>query len=106
MVKGNIERVFELCERCVSDTGFRVERSAKPTLLILKRGKISGSIFSFNIEDVKTVLAITFSQKEEDVQVKCDYETLYGRLITRSDESVLKDEVMKLKNLLQTALQK
>jgi len=106
MVKGNIERVFELSEQCVSDMKFRVERSAKPRLLVLGRENISGSLSSFNIGDVKTELTILFSQNGEDVHVKCDYETRYGRLITSNDESSLKNEVMQLKNFIQTKLQK
>jgi len=105
-VKGNIERVFELCERCVSEMNFEVERSLKPTLLVLGRGNISGSLSSFQIDNVKTVLTISISQEEEDVHVRCHYETRYGRLITRRDESALQNEVMKLKNFLQAALQK
>jgi len=105
-MKGNIERVFELSERCVSDMKFKVKRSVKPTLLILGRGNISGSLSSFKIDDVKTELTISFSQKGEYVHVMCDYETRYGRLITPSDESNLKNEVKKIKNFLQTTLQK
>jgi len=85
---------------------FRVEGSVKPTLLVLGRGNISGSLSSLKIDDVKTVLTISFSQKGEDVRVRCDYETRYGRLIMRRDESALQNEVMKLKNFLQTVLQK
>lgn len=106
IVKGSIERVFELCEGCISDMEFSVERSVKPTLLILERGNLSGSLSSFKIDDVKTMLTVSFSQRGEDVHVRCDYETRYGRLITRGDESILQSEVIKLKNLLQTALQK
>jgi len=105
-VEGNIERVFELSEQCVSDMKFKQEKSVKPTLLILKRGNISGSLSSFKIDDVKTVLTITFSKKGDEVNVRCDYETRYGRLFTRSDESNLTNEVMRLKNFIQTALQK
>jgi len=104
-VKGNIEKVFELSELCLSDMKFRVERSVRPTLLVLGRGNFSGSLSSFNIDNVKTVLTISLSQKEENVHVRCDYETRYGRLITPSDESTLKNEVTKLKNFLQTTLQ-
>jgi hypothetical protein len=105
-VKGNIESVFELSKRCVSDMKFMEERSIKPTMLVLGRGNISGSLSSFNINDVKTVLTVSFSQKGENVHVRCDYETRYGRLITPRDESNLKDEVTKLKSFLQTTLPK
>lgn len=105
MIKGNIERVFELCEGYISDMKFRVKRKAKPMLLILERGNISSSLASFRITDVKTKLIITFIEEGDDVHVTCEYETLYGRLITRSDKSVLEKEAKEMKNFVQTALQ-
>jgi len=104
-VKGNIEEVFDLCERYVPLIKFGVKRIVKPTLLIVERGNISSSISSFRITEVKTRLVISFAQEGDDVHVKCDYETLYGRLITRRDETTLEKEAKNMKNFVQTALQ-
>lgn len=105
-VEGNMDNVFELCGQCISDTKFRVVKRIMPTHLILQRGNVSGSLFSFKIDKVKTVLTVSFTQVGEDVRVRCNYETSYGRMITKRDESVLENEVARLKNCLRTALQK
>lgn len=104
-VKGNIDRVFELTEKYVSGMKYRVENSVKPTLLVLKRGSTLGSLFSFKVENVKTILTISFSQKGEDVHVLCDYDIAgYGQIFTSSDKSTLESEVEKLQNFLLTVL--
>ncbi len=104
-VKGNVERAFELTEKYVQGMKFRIENSAKPTLLVLKRGSTLGSLFSFKVEDVKTTLTISLSQKGEEVNVLCDYDlTGYGFIFTSSDKSTLEGEVEKLKHFLMTGL--
>ena len=104
-VKGNVEKVFDLTEKYVSGMKFKIMNSQKPMLLILKRGGTLGSLFSFKIENVKTTLTISFSQKGQDVHVLCDYDvTGHGQIFTSSDESTLESEVEMLKNFLQTTL--
>ena len=104
-VKGNVEKVFDLTEKYVTGMKFKITNSQKPTLLILKRGGTLGSITSFKIENVKTTLTLSFSQKGEDVNVLCDYDVVgYGQVFTSSDKSTLESEVEMLKNFLQTTL--
>ena len=104
-VKGNIEKVFDLTEKYISGMKFKIANSHKPTLLILKRGGTLGSFNSFKIENVKTTLTVSFSQKGEDVNMLCDYDVAgYGQIFTSSDKSTLESEVEMLKNFLQTAL--
>jgi hypothetical protein len=103
-VKGSIEKAFDLTEKYVSGMKFKIVNSVKPTLLVLKRGSTSGSFTSFKIEDAKTSLTISFSQKGEDINVLCDYDTSVYGIATSSDKSTLESEVEKLKNFLQTAL--
>jgi len=104
-VKGNIERVFDLTEKYISGMKFKIANSHKPTLLILKRGGTLGSLVSFKIENIKTTLTLSFSQKGENVNVLCDYDVVgYGQVFTTSDKSTLESEVEMLKNFLQTTL--
>jgi len=103
-VKGNIERVFELTEKYVSGMKFRIENSAKPSLLVLKRGDTTGSIFSHKIENSKTTLSISFSQKGENVIVLCDFDIMVYGIVISSDKSTLESEVEKLRVFLETAV--
>ncbi|MEM1552151.1 MAG: hypothetical protein QW734_05495 [Candidatus Bathyarchaeia archaeon] len=103
-VKGNIEKVFDLTQKYVSGMKFKIVYSVKPTLLILERGSTLGSLTSCKIEDCKTTLTISFTQKGEDVDIMCNYDvTVYG-IVTSSDKSTLESEVELLKNFLQTTL--
>jgi len=104
-VKGDIERAFDLTEKYISGMKFTIVNSARPTLLVLNRGSALGSFFSFKVENVRTTLTISFSQKGENVNVLCNYDVVgYGQLFTSSDRSTLESEVELLRNFLETSL--
>lgn len=103
-VKGIVEKAFGLTEKYVSGMKFKIANSAKPNLLVLKRGSTLGSFTSHKIENSKTTLTISLSQKGEDVNVVCDYDVVVYGIVISSDKSTLESEVELLKNFLQTAL--
>ena len=112
-VKGSIERVFELTEKYRWERmNFRIERSTRPTLLVLKRGSTLGSLFTFRVEYARTTLTISFSQKGEEVNVLCEYDVwghgdyvVVDAIFTSIDiRSILESEVEKLQHFLVTCL--
>ena len=103
-VKGNIERAFELAQSYLSGMKYQTVNSSKPTFLVLKRGSRTGSTFSTKIDNVLTTLSISFSQKEENVNILCDYDAVVYGIVTSSDKSTLESEVEKLRAFLETAL--
>ena len=99
-VKGNIDRAFDLTEKYVQGMKFNIKNEAKPNLLVLERGNTWGSVASTAIENVKTVLTISFGQLKDEVNILCDYDiTVYG-IVLSSDKATLDSEVEKLKNFL------
>lgn len=105
-VKGDIERAFELTQSYTSGMKFRTESAVKPNMLVLKRGSAWGSLTSFKVENVKTTLTISFTQKGEKLYIMCDYDVSgYGaQIFTASDKSTLESEVEGLKHHLEIAL--
>jgi len=104
-VKGDIERAFELTRSYTSGMKFRIESAVKPNMLLLKRGSVWGSLTTFKVENVKTTLTISFTQKEEKLYIMCDYDVSgYGAIFTASDKSTLESEVEGLKHHLEIAL--
>ncbi len=105
VVKGSIERCFDIVQDYFQSIKFRVKNRSRPNLLVLKRGSGLGSIMSFSIEKYKTILTIYFSQIEDKVSVLCEYDIDgYLTLILPDMKSTLEAEVEKLKYILETSL--
>ncbi len=105
VVRGSIVRVFELTKSYVVGMKYAVEKSNLPNLLVLKRGGVLGSLHSFEVEDVKTMLTISFTQKGDEVHVTCDYDAAGdANIFESSDKSALENEVAKLHYFLLTSM--
>jgi len=106
VVRGSIIRVFELTKGYVVGMKYAVEKSNMPNLLVLKRGEgVLGSLHSFEVEDVKTMLTISFTEKGDEVHVTCDYDaTGDANMFESSDKSTLENEVAKLHYFLLTSM--
>ncbi|MEM2373870.1 MAG: hypothetical protein QXI11_05450 [Thermoproteota archaeon] len=105
-IKGDLEKVFDLTERYMSAMKFRIVNSVKPSLLVLERGSVWAPLYSFKVEDYKTTLTISFSKKEGEVIVFCDYDVKgYGSIFTSSDKSTLETEIELLRRFLETSIQ-
>ena len=62
---------------------FRTESAVKPNMLVLERGSVWGSLTSFKVENVKTTLTISFTQKGGNLYIMCDYDVSgYGAIFT------------------------
>lgn len=104
-VKGNIERAFDLTEKYMLGMKFEIVESNRPTLLVLKRGSSWGALFSTKIENYKTKLTISFTQKDADVIIVCDYIIQdFGSIITSGDKLTLESELELFKSMLETSL--
>ncbi len=105
VVRGSIIRIFELTKSYVVGMKYAVEKSNTPNLLVLKRGGVLGSLHSFDVENVKTILTISFTEKGDEVHVMCDYDaTGDANIFTSSDKSTLESEVAKLHYFLLTSM--
>ena len=105
VVRGSIIRVFELTKGYVVGMKYAVEKSDMPNLLVLKRGGVLGSLHSFEVEDVRTMLTISFAEKGNEVHVTCDYDAAGDvNMFESSDKSILENEVAKLHYFLLTSM--
>ncbi len=105
VVRGSIIRVFELTKGYAVGMKYAVEKSDMPNLLVLKRGGVLGSLHSFEVEDVRTMLTISFAEKGDEVHVTCDYDAAGDvNMFESSDKSTLENEVAKLHYFLLTSM--
>ena len=105
LVKGNVSRTFDLAKKYVSGMRFKIVNDLKPKQLVLVRGSALGLLVSKRVEDLRTTLTISFSQKGENVTVSCNYDILgYGGIFNTSGKSDLEDEVERLRRFLESAL--
>ena len=101
-IRGKIERVFDLSEKYISTTKFKIVNSIRPRQIVLERGNTLGSFVSYKIENYRTTLTISFISNGDDVNVSCNYVIRTFVLITPTDKSKLESEIERFKKYLQT----
>ena len=103
-VRGEIEKIFQMTQSYASGIGFRTETAVRPDMVVLKRGSVLGSLTSFRVEKVMTILTILLAQKGKDVHILCEYDVAgFGGIFTSGDKSTLESETEKLKYHLEIA---
>ena len=104
VVKGEVNRVFELTEKYVQEMKLKIINELKPTLMVLELENGWGSVLNTNKENARTTLAIYFAQIKEGVSLLFDYYmNIYGIAIS-SDNAAFESELEKLHNFLVTEL--
>lgn len=107
IVSGDINQIYDQASQYFISQGFSLKSGIKPTYLVFEKGtKRLG--FTTDIKKIGQTLHVNISRDERgDIVVHCKYvfSIVTGALmITAGDKQKLDEEIMRLKNMIQTSL--
>ena len=108
-INGNQEMIFDIVKNYLPVLKFTIQTSQKPVLIVAIRGSKFGKWLATTVENVPTILRISFSGSQNVTQIVCEYnldipcQVLPG-FVQQEHYDFIDNEVEIFKNYIFTAI--
>jgi len=106
-INGNQEMIFDIVKNYLPVLKFTIQTSQKPVLIVAIRGSKFGKWLATTVENVPTILRISFSGSQNVTLIVCEYEFgIASRMILeQSDRDIIDNEMETFKNYILSEIQ-